>query len=53
MRVVAAGMHEGNSGSIVFVFDEYGAGVGELGLFIYGEGVHVCAEEDGGIGPVV
>lgn len=52
MRVVAAGVHDRGACSI-FVLDESGAGVGEAGLFFYGEGVHVCAEQDGGAGPVV
>jgi hypothetical protein len=37
----------------IFVFDELGAGVGELRLFFYGEGVHICAEEDYGTCAVV
>jgi hypothetical protein len=53
MAIMPAGMHHRDPGSIVFVGDEFSAGVGGLSIFFYREGVHVCAEEDCGTGPVV
>jgi hypothetical protein len=53
MCIVPAGVHNWDPGSIFFVLDEFSAGVGEVSLFFYGEGVHVCAEQDRGTGAVV
>lgn len=53
MAIMPASMHNRDLGSVIFVGDEFSAGVGEVSLFLYGEGVHVCAEEDGRTGPVV
>lgn len=39
-------MHDGGHGTVV-ILDGSGTRVGEIGLFFYGEGIHVCAEERG------
>lgn len=51
VAIVPAGVHH-RDGLAVRAGGGFGACVGQAGFLFHGEGVHVCAEENGGAGPV-